>query len=469
MGAPVSRRKVIQISLTAGATLLLRGGLPKLAYGSQRPPNILFILSDNQRWDFMGCAGHPFVRTPNMDRLASEGVLFSNAFVTTSLCSPSRASFLTGQYAHTHGVKNNTTPWNDGNITFLERLKANGYDTAFIGKWHMPGSLPDLRGVDLFVTFTIEKGQGRYFDCPLIVNGTERPSRKPYLTEELTDTALDFITNSRERPFCLYLSHKAVHHPWIPPSDLTGLYANERPRFPREFDPLVLLTRGHLFEGYSIGPPEELYRNYARVVTALDSQIGRVLDKLDELGLSENTIVIFASDNGFFWGEHQLAGTGRWAYEESIRIPLIVRAPGRIQDPGRKASQMILNVDVAPTILEMVGLTPPESMEGKSFATILQSTNAPGREAWLYEYFSDFPYRVPTLHAVRTETHVYIEYEGRRKPELFDIASDPRQMKNLSETPEGESLASMLKKLLEDLRRGEVSGSTGRLRGENRG
>ena len=147
--------------------------------GDAKKPNIVFILTDDHRWDFMSCAGHPFVKTPSLDRLASQGVLFSNAFVTSALCSPSRASFLTGLYAHTHGVQNNLTPWKDENVTFLELFKKAGYDTAFIGKWHMPGRLPKLRGVDLFVTFTIQGGQGRYWNCPLIVNGIETPSRKP--------------------------------------------------------------------------------------------------------------------------------------------------------------------------------------------------------------------------------------------------------------------------------------------------
>jgi hypothetical protein len=147
----------------------------------------------------MGCAGHLFVRTPHLDRLAEEGILFSNAFVTTSLCSPSRASFLTGQTARTHGVRDNLTPWNEESLTFLELLEEAGYESAFIGKWHMPGRLPRLRGVDLFVTFTLQKGQGRYFDCPLVVNGVETPSIKPYITEELTDYAIEFISSHAVR------------------------------------------------------------------------------------------------------------------------------------------------------------------------------------------------------------------------------------------------------------------------------
>ena len=189
------------------------------------PPNIVFILTDDHRWDALSSMGHPFLQTPNLDRLADEGILFESAFVTTSLCSPSRASFLTGQYAHTHGVVTNHTPWDNRNVTFLERLSAAGYETAFIGKWHMPGDgLPELRGVDRFVSFTREGGQGVYYGCPLIIDGaeTERPGR--YITEDLTDLALDFISKERQKPFCLYLSHKAVHFGFRPPPHLKGRY-----------------------------------------------------------------------------------------------------------------------------------------------------------------------------------------------------------------------------------------------------
>jgi N-acetylglucosamine-6-sulfatase len=412
---------------------------------------MVFILSDNQRWDFMGCAGHPFVATPHLDRLAREGVLFSNAFVTTSLCSPSRASFLTGQTARRHGVHDNITPWKDQNVTFLELLARAGYDCAFVGKWHMPGSLPKLRGVDPFVTFTIQKGQGRYFNCPLVVNGVKTPSHKPYITEELTDYGLRFISKARENPFCLVLSHKAVHHPWLPPPHLSDMYATRTPPFPPEYNPFVFITGGNLFEGL-IGRPDELYRDYARVVTFLDRQTGRILKRLDQLGVAGNTVVVFASDNGFFWGEHQRGGTGRWPYEESIRIPFIVRAPGIAERPGRRAGQMILNVDLAPSLLEMAGVTPPDGMEGRSFVPILKSPSSPGRRAWVYEYYADFPFRVPSSLAVRTQQHIYIEFAGRRGRELYDLHVDPRQMHNLIHTEAGRDIASVMKAMLEDLR-----------------
>ncbi len=416
-------------------------------------PNIVFVLSDNQNYKFMGCAGHPFLETPNMDRLARGGVQFVNAFVTTSLCSPSRASFLTGKYAHTHGVRNNFTPWDGSHRTFLEMLEDAGYETAFIGKWHMPGKLPELKDVDPFITFTLQGGQGRYVNCPLIVNGEETPSRKPYITEELTDHAIEFIEKERDAPFCLYLAHKAVHHRWTPPAHLTNLYEGEKPPFPEGFDPWIPVTRGHLFEGTNQGFASQLYRDYCRTIVALDEQLGRLLDRLDALGVTENTLVVFAGDNGFFWGEHELFGTGRWPYDDSIRVPFIVRFPGVIPDSGRRAEQMVLNIDVAPTFLEAAGVPIPGDMEGASFLPILRSASAPGRDAFLYEYFKDFPYRVPPTKGVRTGKYMYIEYEGRLKSELYDMERDPLQKRNLMNTDEGASKAIELRKMLESMNR----------------
>jgi N-acetylglucosamine-6-sulfatase len=416
-------------------------------------PNILFILSDDHRWDFLSSTGHPFLQTPGLDRLARQGILFSNAFVTTALCSPSRASFLTGQYAHTHGVRNNLTTWNDDNVTFLERIKNAGYDTAFIGKWHMPGRLPHLRGVDHFATFTAQAGQGQYWNCPILVDGVERPSRKPYITEELTDLALAFIEKPRENPFCLYLAHKAVHHDFSPPPDLAHLYDDWKAPLPKEADPWVTSTRGAMWAG-TLGPLESLYKNYCRVVVALDREIGRLLNRLDELDLAEDTVVVYAGDNGYFWGEHRLVDK-RWAYEESIRIPFIVRHPRLIPYAGRRAEQMVLNIDLAPTLLELAGLPVPGDMEGQSFLPVLESPRVKGRKAWLYEYFKDFPYNVPEIKAVRTGQHMYIEYEGGRTPELYDVITDPREKSNLIMTPEGSRLLPELRGMLQALKKGE--------------
>ena len=436
------------------AIICLIGLFEPLTWASTdaQKPNIIFILTDDHRWDAMSKLEHPVVETPSLDRLSDEGVHFTNAFVTTSLCSPSRASFLTGTYAHTHGVKNNLTPWNNQNVTFLELLKKAGYTTSFIGKWHMPGSLPKLRGLDQFITFTVQAGQGRYFDCPLIVDGQPTPSRKPYITEELTDYAMEFITQNKDRAFCLYLSHKAVHHKFLPPPDIKGRYRGNDLHLPPESDAWISFDLNHIYCGL-LGPLAWNYRKYLETLHATDREIGRLLDRVDELGLRENTIVVYFGDNGFFWGEHRLMDK-RWAYEEAIRVPLIVRAPGLIRDPGRMAPQMALNIDLAPTLLDLAGVEAPARMEGISLVPILQDSRLPGREAWLYEYFQDFPYRIPNIKAVRTQRYKYIEYEDRQPPELFDLDRDPKEMNNLMGTTRGRNLLPELKAKLEKFKRG---------------
>jgi arylsulfatase A-like enzyme len=442
------REALVTLSLASAASIVGIGLVDRAQANPASPlPNIIFILSDDHRWDHMGCAGHPFLKTPSMDRLATEGILFENAFVTTSLCSPSRASFLTGTYAHTHGVKNNITPWKESNITFLETMKARGYDTAFIGKWHMPGNIPTISAIDEFITFTAQGGQGQYFNCPLIVNGKHQPSRKSYITEELTDRAIEFIDARKGRPFCLYLSHKAVHHQFLPPPDLKGLYDDIDLNLPREFDPWITSTRGNLLYGV-IGPLPTHYRNYCAALTALDREIGRLLARLDELAIADNTVVIYAGDNGYFWGEHNLVDK-RYAYEESMRIPFIVRWPSLITDPGRRAGQMILNVDLAPTLSDLTESPVSDRFEGASFLPVLESASAPGRDDWFYEYFPDYPYRVPPQYAVRTPTHKYIEFLTRRKPELYDIAHDPKERQNLYNTVQSGLVQKELKDRLE--------------------
>ncbi|MCP4752378.1 MAG: sulfatase [Proteobacteria bacterium] len=418
----------------------------------RRRPNIVFILSDDHRWDYLSSLDHPFIETPNLDRLADEGVHFTNAFCTTSLCSPSRASFLTGQNADTHGVQNNMTPWNNENVHFLEPLKEDGYRTAFIGKWHMPGKLPELRGIDRFVTFEVVGGQGVYFDCPLIVDGKHTPSRKRYITEELTDYTLEFIDDNKDEPFAIYLSHKTVHAPFTPPPEFKGRYDEAEVVLPEEADSWVGMTRGNLM-ALQFAPLESTMKNYAEAVAAMDLQIGRILVRLDRLGLTENTIVVYSSDNGYFWGEHQLVDK-RWAYEESIRIPFIVRYPAMVDNPGRKAEQMVLNIDLAPSLLNLAGIDIPSGMEGSSFKPVLASASAPGRKAWHYKYFKDFFYNVPKIDAVRTETHVYIEYGNRKEAEIYSLVEDPKQKRNLIGTPEGKRLLPDLKKKLEELRSG---------------
>ncbi len=396
---------------------------------SARPPNIVFILSDDHRSDFAGYAGHPFVETPALDRLAAEGVRFTRAYTTSSLCSPSRASFLTGVYPHRHGVWNNFTPWADGNRTFFEYLSQAGYATAFIGKWHMPGKLPELRGVDHFVTFTQLGGQGSYEWCPLVVNSREEPSRTRYIATELTDRTLAWLGQQRGRPFALYLSHKSVHADFRPDEAERGRYAEAPLVLPDGAQPWIHLTNGQ-YTHLNFTSLDASIRRYAETVTSLDREIGRVLDYLAEHGLEQNTLVIYTSDNGYLWGEHGL-GDKRWAYEESIRIPFLVRYPASGHVAGSTIDQLVANIDVAPTLLELAGLAVPAHMQGRSLLPLLANPRAEHRDALFYSYFFEPPYPTPSLRAVVTPHHKYVAYDGL-PPELFDLDADPREQHNLA-------------------------------------
>ena len=454
----VSRREALKVIGRSAAIAGLAGlGWPSRSR-AVRPspkPNILFILTDDHRWDCLGAMGHPFLETPNMDRIVHEGLLFENAFVTTSLCSPSRASFITGQYASVHGVQNNFSRWDENkNRTFMEYLKGAGYDTAFIGKWHMPGGgLPQLPGVDLFVSFTRKDGQGDYYDCPIYVNHELTPNRTPYITEELTDYALDFIKADRENPFCLYLSHKAVHHDWKPPPHLKGRYRKAPlDHLAPESDKYNTWTHLNWLEG-TMGNMHNIYRRYCECLVSVDEQVGRILTTLEAQGLLDNTVIVYAGDNGYMWGEHRLYAK-HYPYEESIRVPYLVRAPEHLLSaPGRRVDQMVLNIDLAPTLLDIAGVPIPTGMQGQSFAPLMRSPDAAGREAWVYELFRDFPFggRVPPNKALRTNRYKYIDWELCRSPELYDLQADPREMNNLFATADPKLIV-QLKAQLESLK-----------------
>ncbi len=456
---PVTRRQALGF---LGAAALSAGGLTlgvpsAFALRSKpRRPNFVFILTDDHRYDMLGAAGHPFLKTPHMDRLCHEGVRFENAFATTALCSPSRASFLTGQYASVHGVTNNFSRWDETrNVTFLRHLKRAGYDTAFVGKWHMPGGgLPRLPEADLFVSFTRKDGQGDYFNCPLYVNGRLTPNRTPYITEELTEYALDFVRQERRNPFCLYLSHKAVHHDWKPPRHLRGRHRHADLSFlAPESDRYNTLSGMNWLEG-TLGNMHDVYRRYCECLESVDEQLGRLLAALEAKGLLDDTVVVYAGDNGYLWGEHRLYAK-HYPYEESMRIPFLVRAPGVVSGAGRRVSRMVLNIDLATTFLDLAGLPVPGAMQGESFVPLLRSPAAPGRPAFVYELFRDFPFggRVPPHQAIRTESHKLIEWEMCRPPELYDLRLDPREMNNLCGTPAGDRLAADLSRELETLRK----------------
>lgn len=453
------------LGLSACAGNPASGGRPIPVDGATAPPgspNLLVIFSDDHRADHLGLTGEvPFLQTPVLDSLATDGVRFDNAYVTTALCSPSRATLLTGQYASRHGVQNNLSAWTPGTPSFFDSLAAAGYRCAYIGKWHMPGDLPDLPGVERFVTFTIEEGQGVYRDCPLIVDGVDTPRPGTYVTTDLTDYALQWLTEGLggsteplqsgrdDRPFCLVVAHKAVHHEFEPPDDLLGSYDDVEIDLPDEAFTYQTLLDRNVWEG-TAGRLQTSYRRYCETLLGMDREIGRLLEAIEPV--ADNTVVIYTSDNGYSWGEHVLTGK-RWAYDDNIKVPFIVRWPDGIEAPGTVLDEPVLNADIAPTLLDIAGVPIPGTMQGRSIAPLLRAEPVQWREDIFYEYFADFPYQVPPSQAVRTDRWLYVEYDRGLAPELYDTVSDPAQQTNLIDDPAYAVTRQQLSQRLADLRR----------------
>jgi len=443
----------------------------KTKVSDQSQPNIVFIMTDDQAWNVLGMDGrYPFMKTPNIDRLADEGMVFENAFVVSSVCSPSRASFLTGSYPHTHGVYVNAFSDPDPNVPFFPKvLQETGYETAFIGKWHMDKGSHPREGFDYWLGFD---GQGLYIDPPLNENGREFVE-KGYMTDILTGYAIRWMQKPREKPFCLFLWHKAVHGPFTPaPRDSAAFPGAQIPEYENWYDNMetkpAWQRRAWLYgvhyknyiesEGKPIPPqidphpwnPRDPRRmDYLRAMLAVDNSTGAVRDCLEELKIMDNTIIVYGSDNGFFIGAHQ-RGDKRFMYEESIRIPLIVRYPEMVK-PGGKSSEMVMNIDMAPTLIELAGGKVPEEMQGKSMVPLLKNEPVEWRQSFLYEYFQD-PYApgIETLVGVRNQRYKYIESPDLPDDinELYDLQSDPGEMNSLINSPEHQSiLAEMIKEM----------------------
>lgn len=426
-------------------------------------PNIVFVLVDDQRFDDLSCTGHPFVKTPYIDRIAREGVKFMNAFVTTPLCSPSRASFLTGQYAHKHGIFDNVARDKESHelVTWPKLLHDAGYQTAFVGKWHMGTDDSPRPGFDHWVSV---KGQGQYLDPEINVDGQRKQIKNDYVTDIFVDYAMDFIKRDYNKPFCVFLSHKAVHpdlvqnpdgslsdpsaNNFVPAERHEKLYASSpverRPNFgaPRGKPALQRKLENLPPLSARTGTDDETIRKRLRVLASVDEGMDRIFAILEDTKHLDNTLVVFTSDEGYFYGEHGLSVERRLAYEESIRIPLLMRYPKLIK-PRSIINEMVLNIDIAPTMLELAGATIPGHIQGRSLVPLLRSTSEPlkpgtrlpWRNSFLIEYFSDtvFP-RVRNMgyQAVRTDMWKYIHYvEIDHADEFYNLQWDPYETKNL--------------------------------------
>ena len=455
--------------LSAGALLTLAAMPPAMAQADDRP-NFVVVLVDDMRWDDIGAGGHPFVRTPNIDRVAAEGAVLLNAFTTTPLCSPARASFLTGLYAHTNGIIDNTNRRGHELNTFPRQLDRTGYDTAFVGKWHMGTDGTPRPGFDTWVSLI---GQGTNRD-PEVYVGSELVMFEGHVTDVLTDHAVSFLETARDEPFVLFFSQKAVHPDpalglveggFIAADRHLGLYDDEpiarlpsagvppldKPALMREIQGLPPL-------GPDTSTTDATIRERLEMVTGVDESVGRLLEALDRTGELENTFFVVTSDHGYFYGEHGLNAQRRLAYEGSVRIPMVIRYPGLIE-PGSRPEQMVLSIDLASTVLHLAGQEPEDPMQGASLVAILGGGDPQDwRTSLLIEHHSDpddylrgapGPGRASEFvrvlgmgyKAVRTERYKYIRYtdlEGM--DELYDLEVDPHEMNNLIDSPDAAQL-----------------------------
>ena len=470
--------------------------LPAQDPGRTRP-NILFVFTDDHASHAISAYGSKINRTPNIDRIAREGVLFRNCFCTNSICAPSRAVIQTGKHSHLNGVPTNREEFDGSQQTFPKLLQAAGYQTAVIGKWHLKS---DPAGFDHWQVLI---GQGPYYNPPIkSAAGTTRYTG--YTTDILTDLTLDWLREGRDEsePFLLMFQHKAPHRNWAPgPAHLNTYDGVEIPEPATLFDDWAGRTSAtgtqemtvaqHLNEqDLKLVPPRNLtpeqlatwdaaygpknaafreanlsgaelvrwkyqryIKDYLRSIASVDDNLGRVLDYLDESGLAENTVVIYSSDQGFYLGDHGWFDK-RWMYEESLRMPLIVKWPG-VTEPGTENTDLVQNLDFAPTFLEMAGVAVPDDMQGQSLVPLLAGEKPDSWRDSIYYHYLEFPgpHAVQKHYGVRTQRYKLIHYYEIDEWELFDLREDPAELRSIYADPEHAATRTELERELRRLQR----------------
>ena len=462
--------------------------------------NIIFIFSDDHATHAIKAYGpknnnpglHEHVITPALDRLAGDGMLFTNAFCTNSICGPSRAAILTGKHSHLNGMLRNDTIFDGSQQTFPKLLQEGGYKTAWIGKWHL---FSDPTGFDDYAILTQSGQQGTYYN-PVFGTSSGREPETGYTATLITDRAIKWLENNKnsDQPFFLAYSHKTPHREWVPGPDEYDLYKDMDLPLPTNFyddysnrtsaakeqemeiarhmneRDLKLVPPGYLNEEQlerfmqSYGPENEAFRkanlegneltewkyqryvkDFLRSVTSMDKEIGRVLDYLDQSGLSENTIVIYSSDQGFYLGDHGWYDK-RWMYEESLRMPLIVRWPG-VVDPGSRNSHIVQNIDFASMFLDMAKLTVPDDMQGVSLVPILRGEDPEGWREYAYYHYLAYPdwHMVKPHYGIRSDRYKLINYYTIDEWELFDLENDPDEMMSVYNQPEYTGIREFMK------------------------
>ncbi|MBL8173937.1 MAG: sulfatase [Bryobacterales bacterium] len=424
-------------------------------------PNVVYIITDDQRWDLLSLRGHAYLRTPNMDRIGREGITFVNAFVTTSLCSPSRATYLTGRYAHQHMVRYNrvSDTFDRDEVLWPQLLKKAGYSTGYVGKWHIGNNASPRQGFDYWAVLP---GQGRYREPIFHVQGKEQ-TMKGHVDAVTADFAVEFLR--RQTPgqaFCLCVGIKSPHAEQLPPEDMKQLFANVDIAQPASWNEEYEKTgkadvvaqscieADRFFDGprQLKGSWQDYIKDFYRSVMSADRAVGRILDALDEKRLAQDTLVIFVGDNGFFLGEHRLVDK-RFPYEEALRVPMLMRYP-RLIPAGTVATQMTLNLDIFPTVLDVCGVKGGKaSPTARSLRPLFQGGVA---KQWRTDIFYEYAERIwqcPALLAVRTERYKYIEYlDKANTDELYDLLLDPNEMRNaIADGGYGSTLADMKARL----------------------
>jgi len=468
----VSRREFVGQAGLAGAALAA-GCVPRVA-APRRRPNLLFLLADDMRADAMGCAGHPLLKTPHLDRLAAEGVRFVNGFVTTSICAPNRACILLGQHQRTTGIKDFATPLSEEQLdrTYPVLLRKAGYRTGFIGKWGVGASNEKMleTPASRFDYWRGFVGQGKYF--------WDVDGKRLHLTTELIPLqAAEFLDGCRPgQPWCMSISFKAPHGPW---SDcdpkLKGLYTgDDLPKLPKTFtkehyealpaflrDSLNCLNvrhnGGRWWGGDDPEGPARMVADYYRLITGLDLCIGKLRAALAERGMADDTVIVFTSDNGHFLFEQGMVG--KWLmHEPSIRVPFLVYDP-RLPAERRGATrdEMALTIDVAPTLLSMAGLRIPKAVQGRDLTPLVEGRRVPWREDWFYEHTFTLPppRTIARSQGVRTERWKYVRYldTNPHTEQLFDLQSDPDELDDLAGDPRHQEVLDHLRARYEHYRK----------------
>ncbi|MDQ8737162.1 sulfatase [Paenibacillus sp. LHD-38] len=450
-------------------------------------PNIIFIMSDDHAAHAIGCYGSRINETPNIDRIANEGMRLDNCFCTNSICTPSRAAILTGTYNHVNGVKTLSDRLDGKQLTVSKLLQQNGYQTAIVGKWHLGhGGDSDPTGFDFW---SVVPGQGDYIDPSFIEMGQTIKVRG-YATDIITDKSIDWIERrDKEKPFFLMCHHKAPHRPWIPDEKHAHMYEDIDIPEPETFNDdysnrasaaaaaEMRIDRDLTARDFKMEPPAHLegaalkswkyqryIKDYLRCIASVDDNVGRLLDYLDREGLTEDTIVIYTSDQGFFLGDHGWYDK-RFMYEESLRMPFVIRYPRKISQ-GTVSNHMVLNVDFAPLFLTYADIEVPESMQGVSFHPIVEGDNSAGwRTSMYYRYWMHLSeHKVYAHYGIRTEQYKLIYYyadalgtlgseDEPKTPEweLFDLKKDPYEMINVYNDPDYERVVAVLEKELHRL------------------